>query len=293
MKRNIGLLTLIGLTLLLSGCVDHTVQVYVNKDGTGIITETTYFSNSMTEMMSGMAGAFGGNTAQQPDLIGQELTPEKLAEKAAAYGPDVTVRSSERLTAADGRQGYKIHFDFFDVNEISVGTKQTAPTGDAAAETDPADNQPLGFAFTPGNQPVLTIYLPQEKTGDTAADESKSTSPLANKKVENEEDLAEVKKIFGDFRMWIRVKVEGDIINTNASYVNPANNGITLMQMDFGKMLELAGQDPQSFQKWSEENDDLFQSGDFMTRRKAMKEMEKKFPFFKFETADKITIQFE
>ena len=72
----------------LSGCIDSSTVVTVDKTGAGTLVETTYMSKAMQDMMAQMAGAMGGaqtnGTAAKKNLVLQDEA--KYKAKAGAMG---------------------------------------------------------------------------------------------------------------------------------------------------------------------------------------------------------------
>ena len=60
MKKLMSCLALAGL-LATTGCIDNSVLVALNRDGSGYVIETTYMSAAAMEMMSGMMEGEGGS----------------------------------------------------------------------------------------------------------------------------------------------------------------------------------------------------------------------------------------
>ncbi|HCN09567.1 MAG TPA: hypothetical protein DIT01_16685 [Lentisphaeria bacterium] len=47
-----------------------------------------------------------------------------------------------------------------------------------------------------------------------------------------------MQQMFDGMRLWVRVRVDGTIVETNSQYVNKRKTGVTLMKMDIGEMIK-------------------------------------------------------
>ena len=57
--------------LLSAGCLEMTTLILVKKDGSGVVSETTYMGKALTDMMNQMAAGFGGEAgaAEKPSGV--------------------------------------------------------------------------------------------------------------------------------------------------------------------------------------------------------------------------------
>ena len=88
----------------------------------------------------------------------------------------------------------------------------------------------------------------------------------------------QLQEIFKDLRFSVRVEVDGDISETNATYVDGSE--ITIFEMDFKKILE----NPEKFNEFKEKQPDTFEE---------MRALLEETPGFKVELEERIEISFD
>lgn len=269
-KMVIGVLLMSALVVM-GGCFDATMELYVTKNGSGTITNTVYVSQTMMAMVGDMGAAMGGmggpkeeggtdKAAAKPAKKGplaQMMDKEELAKKAAEMGEGVTFKSVKELKHQDGRSGFQAVYEFKDVTKVKLsmemdqpkkGRMGGAPKGPGAEEGKAAKkkkDRPVRFEFQKGPTPKLTILMPEmemkkpEGGAEAGQEPVKPEGPKPGGKTPEEEAAAKqmMQMMFKDFRFSVRVKVEGKITKTNAAYVNKARDGVTLLMMDIGGLI--------------------------------------------------------
>jgi hypothetical protein len=282
----------------------------VTKNGNGTITSTIYVSQTMMAMAGDMGAAMGGmGLPGDEDKPGQATTKpakkgpiadmmdkEKLAKKAAEMGEGVTFKSVKELKHQDGRSGFKAVYEFKDVTKLKLsmemGKMGGAPKGPGAGEGEAAKkkDRPVKFEFQKGQTAKLTILLPdmmkKEKGGAEAGKEPvKPDGAKPGGKTPEEVAMGKqmMKMMMKDLRFCIRVKVEGKITKTNAAYVNKARNGVTMIMMDIGGIL--------NDEKLAKELDALEGIKDMDTLRAKLNKPELK-KFVQVELGPKVEVEF-
>jgi len=289
------------LVLTIGGCFDAHIELKVSKDGSGTLTETTYFSKQVSAMMAMAASGEGQEGAKNP--LEQMIDKDVLAKKANTLGEGITLQSAKALKEEDGRQGAQIVYAIADVNKfklpLSTDLSTGAPGGtggpEAAAEgkKEQKETAVINFTKATADTPAtLTINMPkrqtEEKAEATGKEEgqptpAKSPQPGAEK-ADEEAAKAIMKQMMGDMRMRITVKVDGKITKTNATFVNDDKTGITLIDMNFGKLLT---------------DDKLMAKMQGIEQPKTLEEAKKIFndpafkDFMKFELEEKVTVEFK
>jgi hypothetical protein len=277
-----------------AGCMDVTTDVFVRKDGSGTITETAYFSPMLMQMTQEMAQGMGEGSEGLP-----LFDPESLEEKAPVMGEGVSFVSSEEIAHEDGRKGYRVVYAFQDVSRLRLRGTPDSPagppgmpapgmgvpgmTGTGGAPAPAEEEPPITFAFAPGSTPTLSVHLPRpeppaEEPGPDESGPGPGGSPPEADEMLNEEML---KMVFGGFRVLMRIQVEGTIKETNATYVNEDRNGVTLVRMDLGQLLE----DPEQLAR--------LQSVGQVTDMETAKQVLEDFPGIEFETETEVTLKFK
>jgi predicted Zn-dependent protease len=150
-------------------------------------------------------------------------------------GQGVTYVSSKKITTKDA-EGYRATFAFSDINRVRLDTSPSDKTPSPSGMGGEGDEDAVAtFRFTQGPPAVLLVMLPEELTTDNLRPpELPDTLPADDPQMATM--AAEMKEMFKDMKVNIALEVEGDIIRTNATHREGSK--ITLMEVDFGKLLE-------------------------------------------------------
>ncbi|MFH1197415.1 MAG: hypothetical protein V1720_17075 [bacterium] len=272
MKKIAKLFFVVAMMSLLSGCIDVTMKVKVNPDGSGVIEETVLMGGTFIEMMNQMM-SFMDTTGTQKFEIFKE---DELMNEAAEYGEGVKYLKGEKIDAG-GKSGYKAVFSFTDITKLKIDEDPVSKVpSDAMSMSDqePQEKKPITFAFEKGTTSKLTIILPEfDKSG---IDDEQAVEDTAQAMDPAWEEQA--KTMMKDMHIAILVQPMGTITSTNAT--NVENNVITLMEMDFGKILEQPGK----FDELKKHNPKSFEEA---------KEMLKDIPGIKMEFNQKVEVSFK
>lgn len=233
MKRLLQTSALALASLLFASCLQNETTITLQKDGSGTITEETLFGAQMLAMMgqfSNMGDQKEG--AKQKDPTADLYSAEKAKTRAAELGEGVTVAKTEPVTKGEFKGG-RVTYHFDDINKLkfSLGdaAKNMAP-GDAAAAAPKKDKTPpIIFTYADGK---LVIHLPEpkkpEKKPEAAVGAAEDPQMAAQ--------MVMMKQMFADMKMTAKVVIDPGIGETDAS--NVEGNTITLMAMDFGKLVQ-------------------------------------------------------
>ena len=122
--NKVKLAILVGLmAVLVSGCMQISQEVKVNRDGSAMMVEELRLPPFVVEMLSQFAAGFGGSEEGEPkELSSDELFPEEqFREKARRMGQGVEFVSREVKKFEGGMVGYVAEFNlFFFVRKLSV-----------------------------------------------------------------------------------------------------------------------------------------------------------------------------
>ena len=217
--------------ILFSGCIKVDTTINVKKDGSGTIEETVLISSAVVEMLKGFMTSFKDSTNTEEFKMFKE---DEIKSKGSEYGKNVKYVSSEMLKK-DGWEGYKAVYAFEDLNTLKMNPNPNdqVPT-DMQNKKDSGENgdeEYYFFKFTPGNVAEITIDRPElkdETNGETDEDTTatQENNPMAEKMLE----------LMKGMSAKINLKLDGKIVETNASFVNGSD--ITLLNIDFDKLLE-------------------------------------------------------
>lgn len=234
--------------ILLTACVDVETVVHVKPDGSGVVEETVLMKKEMVAMMKSMAAGMGGGA---PAPL---LDEAKLQESAAGMGSGVTLLDAEPITTETG-EGYRARFAFADINQLRLDQNPGGRAPDAGDTTDgPAaadKEEPVTFLFQAGDEPLLVIRPPREEaTEQSPKAEDSGNAPAGLDDPGAQMAMMMMSQFFDGLRVAVYVVPEGEIIETNATHREGSR--ITLMEMDFGKLLK----DPDRFQAFVQQEPD-------------------------------------
>jgi hypothetical protein len=247
MKALVRWLVAMVVVFSLTGCIESKILVKVNIDGSGEIVETFLMSKEILQMMAGLAslGEEGEQTEpEMPDL----LDMDKLKEKTGTMGEGVTLASAEEVST-EKAQGYKVVYQFSDINKIMINQNpdENVPQPPAEGEDDPI-KEFVTFEFTRGTKTkpaILTIVNPQKEFSDETdlpeqavqAEAAQSNGDEPPQISGQEAMMMDIfKEAFRDVKIDMAVEVNGKIVKTNAEHVD--GRSVVLMELDFSKIVE-------------------------------------------------------
>jgi len=277
MKKIKILLLLSAIVLVLTGCFEVETNIKLKKNGSGTMEETVLFSQMMMMQMAQMGQAFGGEEEETNKNPMYDV--EKLKAEAADKGEGVTYASSEAIQR-NGKSGYKVIYNFNDINTLKYSSdpskKMNMPS---MGMGDEEPEEFVRFQYTKGN---LTINFPEEEDDDSDEYSDGDTEEFDQEEVDDDvNEMAGMdemmKQMFTDMKFKTTIEFEGGIKKTNATFVE--GNKITLMEMDFNKVME----DAESFKTLG-----TLQNATPAQQKEAMKDL----PGIKFEIEEKVNVKF-
>jgi len=233
----------------LAGCIDVETVVRVRPDGSGAVEERMLMSEELANLTAQMQSMGGDKAEGAPQLFKRE----QLEARTAGMGPGVSLLSVEPLTVGK-RQGYKAVFAFQDVNTLRLNQNPSdkAPSGPGmGGQGSEQKEEPLTFAFKPGPTPELVIRSAAKQPDEAGQETAPAEAPRSGGPQDEagaEMAMAMMKEMFKDLRIMVAVEVEGQIVETNASFQEGSR--VTMMELDFGKLLENADK----FKEFAERN---------------------------------------
>ena len=233
MKKLLISLLIFSVVLAIAGCIDVKTKIKVNKDGSGTIEETMLMSSEMVQMMKQFMSGFGADSTNTQEF--NLYNEEELKNKASDYGEGVQFLSGKELKR-DGREGYAAIYSFADLNKLRFDQNPDSkmPEGVEAAEQEPVQKEYITFKFDRNDGSEITINMPptskeSEKTDSTIDTGDTSTDSL------NTGDLSKLTAMLKDFNISLVVETDGEIKETNASYVDKSS--VTLFDLNFNLLL--------------------------------------------------------
>ena len=229
-------LSCILMLFVVTGCIDATTVVSVNKDGSGSVYEVAFFGKAIDQMIQQMTAAFGGQTVDS-QLSTSFVDIENCKAKAAQLGEGVRFVFAKELKKQDGTVGFGAVYAFDDIRKLKISSDPDIP-GQKGTQTT-KESSPITFDFIKGPKPKLIINMPRRsnaeiKTHSMGSDAIQNPSP---------EQMAQMKQMFDGFRVRVMVKVHGEITSTNASYVQIDSKSdkkqfVTLLDMNIGEIIQ-------------------------------------------------------
>jgi hypothetical protein len=285
MKAILRSLLIAAACTLFAGCFQIERVVNVKPDGSGTITETVIIPKAIIAQMKAMTDSFGkglGADGAQPTTPAKspgEPDEAKLKEQASKMGEGVTFVSAKKAATASG-EGFTAIFAFTDISKVKLdqNPSDAVPSPGPGVQVNPkAPPEIITFQFTKAKPSQLIVNMPAFKPGKDA--EKKEAKPKADEFPGGEEmAMAMMKEMFKDMRMTLAIEVNGKIVKTDAD--NVAGNRVTLMDMDFNKLLA----NPEKFKALSKAEPKGLEEA---------KALMKGIDGIKFETKPKVSIAFQ
>ncbi len=205
--------------VLFASCISSGEDITVHKDGSGQLVETFKIKRDYVGFLN------LSDQPSDPNLIDMEA----LTKAASEMGEGVTLKKVEPMPADSPYAGYKAFYTFTDISKV----RANASPATSPATASGGEDKRIRFAFTPGRTPTLTIFMPDEEK--SKAEESAKTTKDTGK-TEDPKMKEQLKQIYKDMHFWIKVTVDGKILNTNARHTE--NSTVTLLDMSFDKIVD-------------------------------------------------------
>ena len=237
--NKVKLVILVGLmAVLVSGCMQISQEVKVNRDGSAMMVEELRLPPFVVEMLSQFAAGLGRTEEGKPEeLSPDELFPEEqFREKARRMGQGVEFVSREVKKFEEGMVGYVAKFKIRDINLFTLN----APEADPGIEK-PTSNTPMTFNLQRG---VSTSHLiirqhfseePEKAKKETGEEEEKAPEREEELTEADGQKLAQLQQMLGGMKMQIVVQCGEEIESTNATWHD--QNRIILVDFDMGELL--------------------------------------------------------
>ena len=265
MKTKIAVFGLL-LCLTLTGCIEVTTVVKVNRDGSGTIELTSVITNSLVELLGGL-----GQEKKSAD--DSAVDKEELREKALGMGEGVSLVSAELVTREIG-SGVKAVYSFQDVNLIKIN--QNPAENLPGSQQEKPLQEFVRFEFIAGNPAVLKILQPEYEQAEGDA-QAKSKTESAETSADDKQMMEMLRELYKQMKIGFAVEVAGTIVATDATYVEGSQ--VTIMEMDFEKLME----DDATFDMLAKAQPESMQ---------ATKELLSEFPGIKVELQPEVSIRF-
>jgi hypothetical protein len=266
--------------------------IKVKPDGSGTIEETFLISKEfvqlikeMTEqMVTGLTEQGGNQSAQkstkkQAEEFFDIFDENKLKKEAIKKGEGVTYVSGKKVTT-DKFEGYKAIYAFTDINKLKLNQNPSE-----SIPSDPSGNNNgsekkkefVTFHLTKGHPSTLIVRLPADK-GDDKSMPSEETETVQTDNQQSEMMMAQIEKIFEGMKITMAIEIQGSIVETNATHREGSR--ITMMELDFGKLLQM----PEKLKQFGQLKPESLEDA---------KKLMKNLPGIKVELNKEVTIKFK
>ena len=225
MRRRLLLLSVLIISLAISGCIDSATKITVNGDGSGIITETMGMSKEVVKQMQQMMPAEGSSAVTNENFFKRE----DFVEKASEFGQDVKLIDFKTSSNETSIYAQAV-FEFKDIAKIRLKQGDNSGIGDAEASSE--DQKYITFNFDKStDNPTLKINIPQKDAVETKTDVAQPPVKKASAP-----EVAMMKQMFTGMHFAGLIEVNGKITSTNAQYVEGST--VTLFDIQFDKLLD-------------------------------------------------------
>jgi hypothetical protein len=284
--RSFQAVIVVCLCFFLCSCVEMKTIVNVNKDGSGTIEESFIPKGMMAQIAAlGKLNETNLSDKETPEEKEKREADKKLSEqkqheaKAALYGEGVQFVSGTE--AGPGAESQTV-FSFKDINKVKLSLF-------AKSESDARD--PITFTFKKGPTSKLTVInkqvpKPKEETKDKNSEENAGKEGNAGTPLMSPEQLQTIKGFFEGMKVLAVIRLKGQIEKSDASYLDKENSEVTLVNVDFGKLVE----NPEFLEVAQELSKTKNPGKDALGFDP---KLAAKFPEIKVERAEKFTVEFK
>ena len=233
LRRYFLLIMIAAVAVIASGCIDSTVLISVNEDGSGKITETVGMNKEVISSMMAMMSE--GAEAGEPQSV---FKRQDFEEKISTYGQGVTLDSFRTYEAGESEYAEAV-YAFEDINNVRVESGGGQAQAQPGMQAEPQDKQYITFDYKKdGKSATLTTNMPESDKADKGGpqqDEAAGQMPDASQ-MPSEQEMTMMKQMFKGLHFAAMVEVPGQITDTNASHVK--GNQVTLFDISFDKFLD-------------------------------------------------------
>lgn len=254
---------------LLAGCFAYETTVRLSPDGSGTVEQEIV----LTRMMAEMLRAANEEAEEEGIDVCEELD----------LGEGARLVSAEPIEETE-RMGCRQVYAFTDVNALRLKPGPAEGLQDELGDgngTPAAPEEPITFSFQPGSPATLVIRMPERETeGDEEDDEGVAEGPELDAEADaagRAMALAMMREMLRDSRFSVRLVLDGDIVETDASHRD--GNRITLIDLDFDALLE----DPEALERLMGIEDPSSEQANALLAE---------LPGVRFETREEVTVRF-
>ena len=218
-------------TWSLVGCLNTSAVIRVAPDGSGSIEQTLMFNiKSVEKAFAGMGMKPSGKSSSTTQKPIDEASMKQAAEQ---LGNGVTLVSVTPIKEASGFEGATVRFRFEDITKLQTEEFLMPSSAKEASSNSAKSRVAFAMSKTPSGTSILTATFAEgdgTKSGPKSGKSNKGGPPLDDPEV-----AQMVKALFKGFRIAMELEVVGQIVRTDADYVN--GKRITLAEIDMEQLL--------------------------------------------------------
>lgn len=219
----------------LTGCLNSSTVIRVKPDASGTIEQTLMFSaEGIEQAFAGMGLKPTGES--KTTRTSNPIDAVDLEKDIGRFGDGVSLISITPVKAAGGFEGVTVKLAFTDIARLR--TDDFLTPGPAASEKKKGGagaQDRVGFAMTrgPNGTSILTATFDETPGASVPADTPKA--PKGGLDMDDPQAREMLKAMFKGFRIGMDLEVIGQLVRTNADYVQ--GNRITLAEVDVEQLL--------------------------------------------------------
>jgi hypothetical protein len=160
---------------------------------------------------------------------------EDLSKDLGRLGDGVSLVSVRPVSLPDGFEGAAVTLAFEDISKLQTEDfLMPGPTADGKkADGGAMDGIQFGMDRQPDGSSILTARFRESKRGTSVSQSGKKSKDTPD--LDDPEVRQVVKALFKGFRIAVDLEVSGQIISTNADYVD--GKRITLAEIDLERLI--------------------------------------------------------
>jgi hypothetical protein len=163
--------------------------------------------------------------------------------------------------------------------KLNQNPSNNVPSNPSAGDSEEKEEY-VTFCFTKGKPATLRVKLPEEEPGEKGdtAKPDEMEGPSEDEQQQAAMMLAQMKSMFKGMKIAMAIEVDGNLVETNATHVQGSR--VTIMELDFGKLLEM----PEKLMQFSQMQPETVEDA---------KAFMKDIPGFKVDMNTELTIKFQ
>jgi hypothetical protein len=258
--------------IFFTGCLEVNTTVHLNKDGSGTLEESVLMSSQVVQMISAFASSFDSTAADTNKF--SLFQPDQLKADTSKYGSGIKYLSGEEVKENE-KEGYRVVYSFDNINKLRINQNPNSKIDMEGIDVEEEDTSKeiLHFDFSPGDPASLLIKLPSKKDQEVT-----NEAPSQDTAGTNTEGMDELVKLMKDMHITLKIDVNGNIVETNANYVNGSE--VTLFDISFNELLD----NPEKLKMFKQQSPQNLEE---------IKKIMENLPGVKIELNDEVKIKFE